>query len=329
MLTPRRSRPLRCRAAAAFLLFLLLSGCQFPSPPLLNSERIEARFGSYGIDASDIPGGVTLDAQGYSRILEITPGHTVALHGLTLTGGVASGAIPASSGGAIYNDESSLSLTACTLSGNSATDGGGIYSSGFGGSASLSLSACTLSGNAADSGGGIYSDGLDGSASLSLHNTLLAGNTAPTGPDLRERGSTSEAVTTATGQNLMSSIAGSNIGTAPAEITLVADPRLAPLGHYGGPTQTMPPLLGSPAIDTAGTTDPGGTDQRGFPRFVDGDNDSTAALDIGAVEAGPLLLVNTAADENDGVGTGGVSLRDAIAAATDPGQRIGFDPTVF
>ena len=53
---------------------------------------------------------------------------------------------------------------------------------------------------------------------------------------------------------------------------------LAPLGDYGGPTQTMPPLPGSPAIDAAGTTDPGGIDQRGLPRFANG------ILDIGAVE---------------------------------------------
>ena len=53
---------------------------------------------------------------------------------------------------------------------------------------------------------------------------------------------------------------------------------LSPLGDFGGPTQTMPPMLGSPAIDAAGNINPGGTDQRGFLRFVNG------TLDIGAVE---------------------------------------------
>ena len=52
-------------------------------------------------------------------------------------------------------------------------------------------------------------------------------------------------------------------------------PLLAPLGDYGGPTQTMPPLPGSPAIDAGGTTSLI-TDQRGLPRV--------STPDIGAVE---------------------------------------------
>jgi len=54
---------------------------------------------------------------------------------------------------------------------------------------------------------------------------------------------------------------------------------LAPLGNYGGPTQTMPALPGSPAIDAG--VDTGSlpaTDQRGFARVVNG------TVDIGAVE---------------------------------------------
>lgn len=58
------------------------------------------------------------------------------------------------------------------------------------------------------------------------------------------------------------------------------DPMLQPLGDYGGPTQTMPPLTNSPAIDPAGgdTNSIFSTDQRGFTRVVNG------ILDIGAVE---------------------------------------------
>ena len=60
------------------------------------------------------------------------------------------------------------------------------------------------------------------------------------------------------------------------------DPLLAPLGNYGGPTQTMALLPGSPAIDAgnnalipAGIT----TDQRGLPRIVN------SSVDIGAFES--------------------------------------------
>jgi hypothetical protein len=59
------------------------------------------------------------------------------------------------------------------------------------------------------------------------------------------------------------------------------NPRLAPLGNYGGPTPTMALLTGSPAINAADVTDFPATDQRGIPRPVG------PAPDIGAVEFSP------------------------------------------
>ena len=56
------------------------------------------------------------------------------------------------------------------------------------------------------------------------------------------------------------------------------NPLLAPLGNYGGPTPTMPPLPGSPAIDGCTNGTSFATDQRGFPRIVG------PYADIGAVE---------------------------------------------
>ncbi|MEI9959962.1 MAG: choice-of-anchor Q domain-containing protein [Limisphaerales bacterium] len=58
---------------------------------------------------------------------------------------------------------------------------------------------------------------------------------------------------------------------------LTGNPLLAPLGNYGGPTQTMPPLPGSPAID-AGGSGILNTDQRGYARPFG------ANPDIGAIE---------------------------------------------
>jgi hypothetical protein len=77
-----------------------------------------------------------------------------------------------------------------------------------------------------------------------------------------------------TNTNIYGSFSGAN------NLTDV-NPLLAPLGNYGGPTQTMPPLHGSPAIDAGldSVTNLLTTDQRGFPRR------SGAHVDIGAVEA--------------------------------------------
>ena len=63
----------------------------------------------------------------------------------------------------------------------------------------------------------------------------------------------------------------------------------------GGPNYT-----GSGSIASCCTTpDPGGTDARGFRRFVDGDAASAGVqLDIGAVEAGPLRTVSSLIDGN-------------------------------
>lgn len=214
------------------------------------------------------------------------------------------------SGGAIYSNgdfgSANLSLSTCTLSGNSASNsGGGIYSNGLEGSAITSLSACTLSNNTANFGGGVFSHGTSGSAPLSLNNTILAGNTAAiSGPDLKEL--LSGATTTAIGTNLMSAL---NDGHDPIDLSeggtiITGDPNLSSLGHYGGPTMTMPPLPGSPAINPSNdtTTDPGGTDQRGFQRFIGG------TLDIGAVEfqgeAGELALTFDLDPDNDGISNG-------------------------
>jgi hypothetical protein len=66
------------------------------------------------------------------------------------------------------------------------------------------------------------------------------------------------------------------------------DPKLGQLGNYGGPTQTIPLLSGSPATDAgnpSGCTDGQGhllkTDQRGKPRH---DKEDTGGCDMGAYE---------------------------------------------
>ena len=55
---------------------------------------------------------------------------------------------------------------------------------------------------------------------------------------------------------------------SPRTTPITNAPMLAPLGNYGGPTQTMPPLPGSPAIDAGSdsATNLFATDQRGHAR---------------------------------------------------------------
>ena len=283
------------------------------------------------MDASNLPAGMSIDGgQGTNRLFAVEPGKHLTLSGLTLTGGKggggAGGAIhnagtvtlekctlignsaPGSNGGALHN-AGTMILSQCTLTGNSSMNGGAISNGSM-----LTLTHCTLSGNSASlNGGGTFNEGT-----LLLSNTILAGNTAPSGPDLLH----SIGTITPGGVNLIGDLMGSALTAGPT--LLIGNPKLSPLGYFGGPTQTMHPLIGSPVIDAGSNTDPGGTDQRGLPRFVDGHTASEGAqLDLGAVEAGPLAMVTSAADTLE-AGT----LRSALSSATQ-GARIGFIPTVF
>jgi hypothetical protein len=89
----------------------------------------------------------------------------------------------ASDGGGIWN-EGTATLTATTLSGNSvsythgAADGGAIYNSGYG---TLTLNGCTLYGNSAFKGGGIFNGGTTANATLNLNGCTLADNSATFG----------------------------------------------------------------------------------------------------------------------------------------------------
>ena len=115
------------------------------------------------------------------RILKISSGHTVAIEGLTISGGLAQGSFPANTGGGIYNDHSTVSVNSCVLNGNSASFGGAVFTNALSsGAAALALSNSTVSNNsAANSGGGIFSDGENfGNATLVVNNSTFSGNSA-------------------------------------------------------------------------------------------------------------------------------------------------------
>jgi hypothetical protein len=114
-------------------------------------------------------------------------------------------------------------------------------------------------------GGGINS--FNGTTTLT--NTLVAGNTGHN-PDIN-------GVISGT-HNLIGDGTGMSGVTDGTSGNLVGHPALTgPLGTYGGPTQTIPLLPGSPAIDAGTATGAPATDQRGKPRVN--------APDIGAFES--------------------------------------------
>jgi len=112
------------------------------------------------------------------RIFHVMPNHTVTIEGLA----VINGSILNGFGGGILNQESTLTINGCAVSGNSALGqqglGGGIFSngSGAGGFASLTITDSALSGNVAANGGAVFNDGSSGMAILTISNSTLSGN---------------------------------------------------------------------------------------------------------------------------------------------------------
>jgi hypothetical protein len=162
----------------------------------------------------------------------------------------------------------------------------------------LTVTNSTLTGNSAAvySGGGLANIG----GTVTLARTLVSGNTAPTRPEIRNL---PYGTVLADNHNLFgvdgnAGVEGFSPGATdvvpPAGVQLpdILDPALA---LHGGPTQTHALVPGSQAIDAGGpdcldaTGSPLAIDQRGRPRLVDGDEDGTAACDIGAFEFFPLV----------------------------------------
>ncbi len=319
------------------------------APALSGQTIVLASQISFGknltIDASALTPGISVSGNHGSRVFDVPSSRVVAIIRLKIVNGHDNG-----DGGGIRN-AGTLALADCELTGNSAGDGGGAIensgpltltactlasnTAGVGGGAIehtanvLTLVNCTLAGNTAEFGGAIDGDGSstihlrsctisanhatnDGggleetSGTLLLENTIVAGNTAADqGPDLKASG-----IDTESGVNLLSGTGGLGGGFS----GIVAPPQLAALGDHGGPTRTMPPLAGSPALDAGGPTTLT-VDQRGLPRVANG------VTDIGAVEVQTANLVTTTADAGPG------SLRQVLQDAP-AGATIAFDPSL-
>jgi hypothetical protein len=237
-------------------------------------------------------------------------GATMTLSDCTVSGNVVTYVQGLGHGGGISN-WGTMTVTASTISGNTAIWGGGIFNVGTmtvtdstirGNSASwgvggginndvngyinnaggiLTVTDSTISGNSAGSnGGGLWNGGR-------VLNTIVAGNSSPNGPDV-------SGALTSLGYNLIGDGSGVSNLTATDLVGTDAqplDPKLGPLQDNGGPTQTMALLPGSPAIGAGDPTNAPAYDQRGpgYPRVVNG------SIDIGAfeVQTPPRVVTGT------------------------------------
>ncbi|MBK5963084.1 hypothetical protein CCR95_03005 [Thiocystis minor] len=232
---------------------------------------------------------VTLDGQNTTPIFVVDTGATVTLDRLTLTQG------RATTGGALQNNGGTVTIRHSTFTGNTATNtGGALYNE----TGTLNVINSTFAGNNAPSGASLASAG----GAVTLLNSSLAG-TAP-GGELAVMGGT-VSLTNSLIDNDNATCAGpvtvtngghnldrrADCGFAASHGSLSdTDPRLGTLGDYGGVTQTLPLLPGSPAIGAgdpdacAEVTTVNGLDQRGIAR------PPGAVCDIGAFESQGFTL---------------------------------------
>ncbi len=113
-----------------------------------------------GVDI-DGPGAkkVAVNGDNSSSIFDVQGGVIASISGLTVTDGLY--AVPGFGAGGIINN-GTLTLSNCTVSGNSVASGSGIYGAGGilnSNTGTLTISGSTISGNTTGFGGGIINDG--------------------------------------------------------------------------------------------------------------------------------------------------------------------------
>ena len=263
---------------------------------VVSISNVTIRNGFYGVErvgwvevsgAGIFNGGIlTINNSTVSGNISVTGGGisnfgTLTLNNSTVSGNIADCEIflcGGGAGGGIYNFVGgTLAINNSTITGNRAgmamsrfhSAGGGIANDGI-----LAISNSTISGNGAGIGGGIV-------GVATLQNSILANNFNFSG--FSSSGNCHGSVSS------IFSLSSDNTCDldGPGDLDNT-DPKLGTLGYYGGPTQTIPLLSGSRAIDAgnpSGCTDQKGhllkTDQRGLPRP---DQEDKGGCDMGAYE---------------------------------------------
>ena len=245
-------------------------GCTF----LTNAAQVSGG----GIDNA-IGGTMTLTNDTISGNTAQSDGAGVFNNGtITIAGSAMLNNSAGAGGGGLFTDTTTSAIVNdSTFDGNQGLGSGGAIYNGAGG---LTITNSTITGNfggaSAGNGGGLE---LPAGTTL-LFNTLVVGNTIVGGSTASDIGGGSANASSTNNLIGTGGSGGLTNGGANANQVGVSIPKLGTLGYYGGPTETIPLLAGSPALATgsvaaannAGLT----TDQRaGLPRTV------SSLVDIG------------------------------------------------
>jgi hypothetical protein len=218
-------------------------------------------------------------------------GALVSSGSLTVTGSTFASNTSADRSGGIYVSGGTATISGCTLNGNSGYWGGALYTAGT----VVDVANCTIAANGAtQDGGGLYVGG----GMTNLVNCTFFSNTAVGGPGILNGGGTLNMTNTIVA-GPQTPLCSGGLLTNKANLiqdgtcspAMSGDPLLAALGSYGGPTQTIPLLPGSPAIDVGdfaacSAAPVSALDQRGIVRSFGG------GCDLGAFESRQFTFAN-------------------------------------
>ena len=197
----------------------------FDSTAFATAQTISLTSGALVLTGKGGPNSITGPAAGLTivggtgRVLQVNGGVSATITGLTISGG------SATAGGGLYN-AGTVTLIDCTIMGDTAGTGGGLYNRG-----TATLEDCTITGDSASDGGGLANTGA-----LTLAECTVSGNTAGTGGGVYESGSGSDQATlndTIVAGNLGSLGASSDIGGSGAS-SVVGSYDLIGTGGSGG-----------------------------------------------------------------------------------------------
>jgi hypothetical protein len=218
-------------------------------------------------------------------------------------------------GGGLYVRETSVSIRNSTISGNTASQLGGAL-----GIANLSpdtavIQNSTITANSAANGAGGINH-VDTGA-ISIEDTIVSGNTSKNSPsDVINNNTTfsfkNSAIGSANGLTMPNDLGGN--------LPFGSNLKLGPIGNYGGPTQTIALLAGSPCIN-AGSVIPGTTnDQRGYLRTYG------SAPEIGAYEVQParvnLVVINDGSAQRSRVTSVTVNFDSLVTLPSAPANAL-------
>jgi CSLREA domain-containing protein len=267
-----------------------------------NDRVLEVHAGSVTISGLSIRGGFTVgvpdgvDANGPG----VRNHASLVLDALSISGNLVD---RSGSGGGVYNSGALLLRNSIVFSNGSVFDGGGVHNTG-----TMSVTNSTITDNVvAFSGGG----GFGNTGSALLNNVTLSRNESGIVEGVEGNVRVINIENRLGSLDIVNSIVegdaefncfgeirslGHNIENgdscgfdAPGDLPNT-DPLLASRGINGGPTLTIPISDASPALDAGDPAVCLLSDQRGFARPIDGDNEGGAVCDIGAFEFGSFPL---------------------------------------